>query len=118
MSRQINTYTQKGGEVLLRDKTFPRELGGEMRIYGHVHWRKRPEVGDIAIIKGRTGMEHHLRFIDVEHCNDPKEMYFGTAKRFKVIEDGEVVWEAEDEPEQEGSSFSRFRAWLRGRMEE
>jgi hypothetical protein len=102
-----------GSTLILLDGKFPDTEGGSVRVYGHVHFGPFPKIGDEALFEGKSGGEHHFRFTAVEPCNDPREMYFGTIKRYRVTHQGEVLWE-EPPPKAQGLVRRFVRALTSG----
>lgn len=82
-----------GSTLILLDKKFPDTEGGRMSVCGHIHFGPFPTIGAEVLIEGKEGGEHYFRFTEVKPCNDPREMYFGSIKRYRVTYQGEVLWQ-------------------------
>lgn len=104
----VKVWKPDGSTLILLDKKFPDTEGGTMRVCGHVHFGPFPAIGDEAFIEGKEGGEHYFRFTEIRPCSDPRQMYLGTIKRYRVTYQGDVLWQ--EPPPPPPGLFARIRS--------
>lgn len=58
----------------------------KLKVHGHLY--KRPVKGDILTCDFETGTRLEFQFVYVEHCSDPRDMFFANVKFLGEVSDG------------------------------